>query len=85
MAKKKIMVELTGEQQKVLDKYPKVTLSISEFEALPEYSMTDPTQTGSMGVKKWRRRTPLDAESSEAIWFMGEIEGPMTTFYHIIT
>ena len=45
------MVNLTDEEQKILDTYPKVKISRAEFEYLPEYSMTNPTQSGNKGIK----------------------------------
>jgi hypothetical protein len=77
------MIELTEEEQKKLDSYPKMEISIEDFERLPEYSLSNPTQDEhGLGVKKWRGRTPHDAMTDEAIWFIGQVEGEMINFYH---
>jgi hypothetical protein len=79
------MVELTTEQETALSKYPKKEMSQAEFDALPEYSMSTPTQDESgLGVKKWKKRTPILADAKDAIWFYGCIEKEMNVFYHIV-
>ena len=54
------MTGLTKEAQAKLDRYPKVELTKAEFDALPEYSLSTPTQDSSgLGVKKWKYKTPI--------------------------
>ncbi len=78
------MIELTEEFKKKLDTYEKVHLSRKEFDALPEYSLSTPTQSGPHGIKKWKHRTPPYEDESNAIWFLGEIKDKMCV-YSLIT
>ena len=80
------MIQVTKEQEDKLATYDKKELTQSEFEALPEYSMSVPTISGGIGVKRFKRRTPLNASSENAIWFYGEHsdEDQMWYFSHII-
>ena len=77
-------IQLSKEQQKTLNEYPKVTLTQEQLNELPEYSTTDPTQDGELGVKVFKRRTPFNASYDEAIWFVGTVKGPEITFKHVV-
>lgn len=80
----KLKPKLSKAERDKLKEYPKVTLTKEEFKNLPEYSTTNPTQDSSgVGVKRWRRRTPLFFEEEHAIWFLGVIEDDKVKFYHI--
>jgi len=74
-------MKLNEEQNKKLSGYSKIEIDREEFDSLPEYSMSVPTQSGSVGIKKWKHRTPLNASDEEAIWFIGKVEGDMCNFY----
>lgn len=78
------MITLSEADTKKLERYPKIEISQEQFDNLPEYSTTTPTQSGSIGVKKWKKRTPLQTSVEEAIWFHGEIKDDMIVYHHII-
>ena len=77
------MIELTEEFKKKLDTYEKVQISRKDFDALPEYSLSTPTQSANHGVKKWKHRTPPYEDEDAAIWFLGEIKENMCVYSHI--
>lgn len=77
---KRLLDGMSQDEKTKLDSYPKVELSRDEFDKLPEYSMSNPTQSGSVGIKQWKRRTPLNAEPDEAIWFLGQVKDGMNVF-----
>lgn len=77
-------MDLTKEEQKKLDTYPKEEITKEELMKLPEYSRSVPTQSGSMGIKKWRHRTPFNANDEEAIWFIGKVEEGMNNYYRVV-
>lgn len=74
-------MNLSEDQKKLLESYPKYEILKKDFDLLPEYSTTNPTQSGNMGVKLWKRRTPLNAKNEDAIWFIGACEKDMINFY----
>jgi len=78
------MVKLTEIEKQSLAKYPKTNITQDEFDKLPEYSMSEPTQDVSVGIKRWKRRTPVKASTQDAIWFLGEIKDGMNVFHHIV-
>lgn len=80
------MIKLTKEEKTKLDNYPKVEMTKEEFNKLPEYSLSIPTQSGSLGVKHWKKKTPFNASDEDAIWFLGEIKEDMNVcdYHHIV-
>lgn len=78
------MLKLTKEEKTKLDNYPKVELTKEEFNKLPKYSLSIPTQSDSLGVKRWKKKTPFNASDKDAIWFLGEIKEDMNVFHHIV-
>jgi hypothetical protein len=78
------MLKLTKEEKTKLNNYPKVEMTKEEFNKLPEYSFTEPTQSGSLGVKRWKRRTPFNASDEDAIWFLGTIDENISVYHHIV-
>lgn len=77
-------IELTQSEKNALDKYAKVYMTKKEVRELKEYSLSNPTQSGNVGIKKWVRRTPVKADFDDAIWFLGEIKDNQIIFSHII-
>lgn len=73
-------MNLTEEQKEELKGYEVIKLTSDEFKELKEYSITVPTQSGSVGIKKWKHRTPLRAPENEAVWFYGYLEGNMNKY-----
>lgn len=67
-------ITLSEADTKKLERYPKIQLTQEQFDGIPEYSMSSPTQSGAIGIKKWKKRTPLQTSVEEAIWFHGEIK-----------
>lgn len=58
-------------QQPALDELPGIHLTKAEFEALPEYSVTNPT--GVYIGKRWRRHDGAhDPKCKKPVWLIGE-------------
>jgi hypothetical protein len=68
-----------------LSTYEKKYVTQKEFDELPEYSLSTPTQgQNGLGVKKWKCRTPYDAPVEDAIWFYGYIEGDLCKYKRLL-
>lgn len=78
------MVKLSENDKQILNSYPKIELTKEQFNSLPEYSMSNPTQSGCIGVKIWKHRSPINAKDDEAVWFIGKIENDEINFYHLV-